>query len=172
MKICTIAVMFACMATSVAMAAPGGKVLNWGKNYGTSKKAAQAAKRPMLLVMENPTDKAKTLDDSKLRDQQREILAKDKFELVRVNVNTEYGKRVAAAFGAKQFPYTVVTDDASKHIVFRKPGAMSERDWTLALGKDVRNKFTAPAPLSVNYGFPSNGGMIIQAAPVSTTCFT
>ena len=40
------------------------------------------------------------IDETKLAQKERKILAEKKFALCRVDVNTDYGKSVAAAFGA------------------------------------------------------------------------
>ena len=109
--------------------------LTWNRHYADAKRAAQTSKRPMVVVLENPTSPQEKLDVRKLSDTDRSILRQENFELCRVDVNTNYGKRVAEAFGAKSFPYTAVTDDESRKIVFRKAGQMSKLDWTVALAK-------------------------------------
>ncbi len=114
--------------------------LKWHKQYDVAKKAAQLKARPLVVVLENPQEKTQKIDETKLQNRTRATIAKQKFELVRVDVNTDYGKRVAAAFGAKKFPYTAVTDKKSVHIVYRKAGQMSANDWTMALAKSVGSK--------------------------------
>ena len=117
--------------------------LRWHRKYDVAKKKAQSMSRPLVVVLENPQDHAQKIDETKLREKNRLKLAKERFELVRVDVNTDYGKRVAAAFGAKRLPYTAITDDRSAQIVFRKAGQMSEEDWTLALARSSRAKLGA-----------------------------
>ena len=154
-----------CITASVVTNSSDNGVLKWKNHYSSVKKVAQAAKRPMLLVLENPTSKGGTIDDSKLTEKEREILTKGKFELCRVDVNTDYGKRVAAAFGARVFPYTVVTDHSSKRIVFRKPGQMSGQDWALALAKSTR---TSPVqPTTVKVTTPVAPGIVNQPRVIS-----
>jgi|GEM_PF-3029925 len=114
--------------------------LHWQKHYDLAKEVAQQKARPLVVVLENPKVNSEKIDETKLCEKKRKQLTTDHFELVRVDVNTNYGKRVAAAFGAKQFPYTAVTDDRSTRIVFRKAGQMSEKDWTLALAKSAKTK--------------------------------
>ena len=174
MRSLTTMVLFACMAASTM--AVEGKGLQWNKNYGQSKRVAQAAKRPMLLVLEDPKQRKK-LDETKLSKNERTILTKEKFELCRVDVTTDYGKRVAQAFGAKTFPYTVVTDDASKNIVYRKPGPMSQSDWTLALAKPRRTLTSQPitnpaAPATFQFDSFQGSSMMQPVIPASGTCFT
>lgn len=181
MKVFTISLLVTCLAASVSSAAPDGKGLSWNQNYGKSKQIAQATKRPMLLVLEDSTKKNQRIDESTLTTKERTILSKDKFELCRVDVTTDYGKRVAKAFGAKVFPYTVVTDDVSKRIVFRKPGQMSNKDWTLALAKTNRvpkvanpaTPMTTVAPAGYRPTIQLDSTSVIQPMiPSSGTCFT
>ena len=110
--------------------------LQWQTNYGAAKTAAQSSQRPLVVVLENP-GRLQRLDDSQLGSKNKQTLQKQQFELVRINVGTNYGRRVAEAFGATRFPYTAVTDQISKRIVFRKSGPMHEQDWTLAIAKSL-----------------------------------
>ena len=70
--------------------------------------AAQSSVRPMVVVLENPENTDQRLDTDKLSEANRALLRSEQYELCRVNVNTTYGKLVAKAFGAKQFPYTAI----------------------------------------------------------------
>ena len=92
-----------CIASSVVTSSPTDGKLKWKEHYDKTKKSAQTANRPMLLVLENPTKKHEKIDETKLTPKERKILAQEKFELCRVDVNTDYGKRVAAAFGARHW---------------------------------------------------------------------
>lgn len=109
--------------------------LRWHDHYGTAKSVAQQTRRPMVVVIENPRVETEKLDVQGIAAQDRRKMQTEKFELCRVNVNTVYGKKVAEAFGVSTFPHTVVTDELSKKIVFRKSGQMDPGDWTLALAK-------------------------------------
>ena len=146
---------FVVFAASVVTSGTNDKQeLKWKDHYDSAKQVAQASARPLVVVLENPTKTAEKVDETKLTSQDRQKLEKEKFELVRVDVSTDYGKRVAAAFGATKFPYTAVTDDCSKQIVFRKAGQMSETDWTLALAKSLNtsNKERAASPVIAHEG--------------------
>lgn len=109
--------------------------LKWRRHYDSAKVEAQKAKRPLVVVIEKPDSSQEKIDETKLTPKDRKKIATEKFELVRVDATTDYGKRVAKAFGARKFPYTAVTDKQSVKIVFRKEGQMSQKDWTLALAK-------------------------------------
>ena len=126
-------------ASSATTNSSGQKNLQWKKHYEAAKQSAQAAKRPLVVVIEDPSAEEK-LDEESLSKDSRDILVQEDFELVRVNAATDYGKRVAAAFGAKKLPYTAVTNEMSSKIVFRKAGRTSKTDWTLALAESVKTK--------------------------------
>ena len=111
--------------------------ITWNTHYGSAKRVAQATKRPLLVVIEN-TGTVPNQIEAELDDSSKKKILKQDFELVRVDANTDYGKRVAKAFGARSFPYTAVTDGASERIVFRKAGPMSQTDWTVALAKSAK----------------------------------
>lgn len=146
MTIVSVTGIVVCLASSVVTSPSEKAALQWGDHYGSAKKVAQATKRPLLVVLENPAKVTEKIDEATLHEKDRQAIAKQRFELVRVNVNTDYGKRVAAAFGATEFPYTAVTDGRSVNIVYRKAGQMTTKDWTLALAKSRR----APIPNAVS----------------------
>lgn len=153
------------LAASSATTNTGGQQnLEWKKHYEVAKQSAQAAKRPLVVVIEDPSTEQK-LDEDSLSDDSRDILLKEDFELVRVNATTEYGKRVARAFGAKKLPYIAVTDEMSNRIVFRKAGRMSKTDWTLALAESVKTKGMESVAAEV-VSQPASQPMISQ--PTST----
>jgi len=130
--------LFVVTCTSVTSASTHD--LHWKNHYGTAKRTAQAAKRPLVVVIEHSDQGADKIDDESLDGKSREKLANEDFELVKVDAKTAYGMRVAEAFGVQQFPYTAVTDDVSERIVFRKSGPMSQSDWTVALAKSAETK--------------------------------
>ena len=48
------------------------------------------------------------------------------YELCHVDVSTEYGKQVAKAFGATQFPHTAIIDRTGAVVLFKKPGQIAD----------------------------------------------
>ena len=55
------------------------------------------------------------------------------YELCRVDVTTEYGKRVAAAFKVSEFPYTAIIDRTASVILYRKTGRFDTAQWASTL---------------------------------------
>lgn len=123
-------------ATSLAVTATGD--LDWSTHYGDAKASAARSNRPLLVVIENPEVAAASLDDTALVKSQDRVQLMKSYELCRVDASTPYGKRVAAAFGAKTLPYTAVTDRSARYITYRKSGKMSSDQWSQALGQPQR----------------------------------
>jgi hypothetical protein len=107
--------------------------LDWKSHYGDAKKAAQASGRPLLVVLDNPDQKDAAFDDQTLTGKDHQVELMKNYLLCRVDVSTPYGKRVAAALRAEQFPYTVITDKTATFITFRQGGKMSSEEWNAKL---------------------------------------
>jgi len=111
----------------------GSGDLEWTTHYGQARETAKQAKRPLLIVMEDPEKPNAKFDDRQLASEsgQKDLL--QKYLLCRVDVTTPYGKKVAEAFHAKKFPYTAITDKSATYITFRGAGNMKPNDWNEAL---------------------------------------
>jgi hypothetical protein len=107
--------------------------LKWSDHYARAKHEAAAAQRPLLVVLENPQDPAGRLSVEKIANDDSQVELLEHYQLCRVDVTTEYGKRVAEAFGAKTFPYTAITDKSTRYITFRSAGPMTSEQWTRTL---------------------------------------
>lgn len=171
---CQIALYTVFLSTGFLTNAPVG--LKWTDDYGRAKKAAESAKRPMVVVLENPKNEKGRLDLGGLGTEARERLKSTKYKLCRIDVTTAYGQRVAKAFGVRKFPYTAVTDLGSKHIVFRKTGDMNRLDWKNALARNEiktiqRQQSNAASQSSLNFPQSFNSWQPV-IVPASGTCFT
>jgi thioredoxin-related protein len=103
----------------------------WLKDYGIAIQAARLAQRPLLVVLEKPADPEQRVDVIDGSGQISELL--EGYELCRVDVTTEYGQKVAASYGATQFPYSVITDTSCRNILFRGKGKFSAEMWERTL---------------------------------------
>ncbi|MBW3597753.1 MAG: hypothetical protein KY475_10815 [Planctomycetes bacterium] len=106
------------------LAAPQGP--QWMDNYGQALQTARAARKPLLVVLDTapPSDErvrsaAHRAADPLLRP----------YVLCRIDVSTPYGKKMAAAFQAKSFPYTAVIDNTGSVILARRQGVLTEAAW-------------------------------------------
>jgi protein disulfide-isomerase len=118
----------------------------WTNDYAKALDSARKAKRPMVVVLENP--RYSKLRADSLLGVKRDLLRQ--FEVCRVDATSQYGNKVAKLYGATQLPYAVVTDDECKNILFRGAGQFSSDVWNetlknYALQKDtVDNKPVDP----------------------------
>ncbi len=104
--------------------APAGT--KWSSDYRLALKNARMANRPLVVVLEDPSRRAQSLEDAVVLDDTGLL---GRYELCRVDVTTRTGRRVAEAFGAEQYPYTAVTDSECKFIVHRQAGGATGRSW-------------------------------------------
>jgi hypothetical protein len=108
----------------------------WQADYGKALEATRSSdQRPLLVVLDIPANPQASVDSSllSLDGKQAELLAA--YELCHVDVSTEYGKKVAAAFHATQFPHTSIIDRTGSVVIYKKPGAVTETEWSAALAK-------------------------------------
>src|SRR6185295_15487382 len=84
--------------------------VEWQADYGKALEATRSDQRPLLVVLDIPSNPQASLADGLLSTEgdQAKLLAS--YELCHVDVSTEYGKRVAQAFKATQFPHTTIID--------------------------------------------------------------
>lgn len=131
------------IAVNITLSTPTAS--KWETDYGKALRAAQSTHRPLVVVLENPRDPVQSVGEEALTSSygRPELLAR--FELCRVDVTTKTGKLVAEAFGAKQFPYTAVSDQSCKKIVQRHVGRPSPRKWIAMLASRIRpGQFRSP----------------------------
>jgi hypothetical protein len=109
--------------------------VNWQADYGKALAATRSDQRPLLVVLDNPADPAATFDAKLIAadGQQAELLKS--YRLCRVDVSTEYGQKVAEAFGAKQFPHTAIIDKTGASVLFKQSGPIAGDQWQSTLTK-------------------------------------
>ena len=146
-------------------ATPGD--IEWFDNYGTALNSARTEKRPLLVVLENSTVPKGQLEQvNQLEDTMQNVLL-TKYKLCRINAATPYGKQVAESFHVKKFPYTIVTDNRAKKIVYRHPGKFSSDDWGNTLAAYQNGKITRNASSGRLFGGESSQSSLF--APSTTT---
>jgi hypothetical protein len=107
----------------------------WQADYGKALAATRSDQRPLLVVLDIPSDPKASLDDSLLAAEGQQAALLEAYELCHVDVSTEYGQRVAKAFGARQFPHTAIIDRTGAVVLYKKPGPMAEGEWTATLAR-------------------------------------
>lgn len=129
--------MMASLAIAVSLTTSTPIDKKWEPDYGTALHKAQAEQRPLIVVLENPNNPAQSASKEALEDSHGRPELLDKFELCRVDVTTKVGKKVADAFGAKEFPYTAITDEKCRKIVHREVGRPAPGKWIAMISSRV-----------------------------------
>lgn len=121
----------ATIAASTLAATPGK--VQWQADYGKALEATKSDQRPLLVVLDVPSNPQSSVEAPLLSTdgEQGELLAK--YELCRVDASTDYGKKVAEAFHATQFPHTAIIDKTGKTMIFQKPGKIAADQWKTTL---------------------------------------
>jgi hypothetical protein len=138
---------------SLLASAPTGA--DWSESYHDALAAARKAQRPMLVVLEDPAEPERRVEQAACTPSLKRTRLLGRYQLCRVDITTPTGKKVAEAFGAEQFPHTAITDAGCKKIVFRKTGRFKSRDWwTMLASHGIRGKrrhrTTSPLPRGIN----------------------
>lgn len=143
--------------------------VNWQADYGKALAATRSDQRPLLVVIDNPADPQAALAPKLLAadGEQAELLKS--YRVCRVDASTEYGKKVAEAFGAKQFPHTAIIDKTGTTVLFKKPGQIGGDEWQAALAKYQKGE--QPAAQNVFYrGNTILGAQASGAKPYCPSC--
>ena len=107
----------------------------WTNDYGAALKAAKAEGKPLLVVIENPADRAVRFEEVSLTVQQSTNELLSKYKLCRVDVTTPYGQAVAKAFRASLVPTTVIIDKTASVQIFSKSGRFTGDQFRSTLAK-------------------------------------
>lgn len=121
------------LAALTAAATPSGDAA-WEADYGQALEQTREDNRPLLVVLDDPTDESRRLDES-LLDPTSGALPLGGYDLCRVDVSTEYGKRVAEVFRATSFPHVAIIDKTGSVILTRMSGPITETSWKATLAR-------------------------------------
>jgi hypothetical protein len=109
--------------------------VTWQADYGKALAATRSDQRPLLVVLENPTAPATTFDAKLLAAEGDQAEVLKSYRVCKVDVSTEYGQKVAEAFGATQFPHTAIIDKTGSSVLFKKPGQIGGEEFKTTLTK-------------------------------------
>ncbi len=145
--------------------------LEWSSHYAQAKSAAATAQKPLLVVLENPSEPKRRFDEEKLASKEEHQKLLKNFELCRVDVTTPYGKRVAEALGATELPYTAITDKTAKYITYRGAGQVSAENWTKTLNERKNGeRILAPVQSSTSQNWAEPMTFEWPTAPAQPSC--
>jgi hypothetical protein len=123
------------VAPSVTLAASkDAPAIAWQADYGKALEETREESRPLLIVLDNPSDEAQSLD-ARLLEQDPDAMSLDSYELCRIDVSTAYGKRVADVFRATEFPHAAIIDRTGSMILRRVEGNVSTKQWKETLAR-------------------------------------
>ncbi|MBI1901717.1 MAG: thioredoxin family protein [Planctomycetia bacterium] len=130
----------------------------WHADYGEALKAAEAAKKPLLIVMHDPSAKAAPVSQVSRTDDPRlgELLSH--YELCQIDVNSNYGQAVAKAFETNEVPFTVIIDRSAKKQMYRHAGGLDNGQWTTVLARYQTGAETVSFPRELNFSSGSSSG--------------
>src|SRR5262245_8491940 len=104
----------------------------WLSDYGEGLKRAKQLQKPLLVVIDMPSNAVARVEQvSHNRDGDAELLKN--YVLCRVDASTKYGQAVAQAFEAGTVPYTSIIDNRGETILYWKQGQWTADEWTNAL---------------------------------------
>jgi hypothetical protein len=109
--------------------------VNWQADYGKALAATRSDQRPLLVVLENPTGPQTTFDAKLLVPEGEQAAVLKSYRVCKVDASTEYGQKVAQAFGATQMPHTAIIDRTGSSVLFRKPGQIAGQEFQATLVK-------------------------------------
>jgi hypothetical protein len=120
----------ATMAIGLLAAAP--KAPQWEASYGKALESTRAGQDPLLVVLDKPSSKEARIEPALLSE---DTLSGETTKLLRpyrlchVDVSTDYGRKVAKAFNAKEFPHVAIIDKTGSMVIYKKSGKIGQSEW-------------------------------------------
>ncbi len=107
----------------------------WQADYGKALEATRKDDRPLLVVLDVPGNPQSELETEQLESKGEQAELLDAYQLCHVDVSTSYGKKVADAFHATEFPFTAIIDKTGSIVLCKKAGKISDAEWQETLEK-------------------------------------
>ena len=139
------AVLITCGAIGASTVSVETDGAQWQSDYTKALQATRKDDRPLLVVLDNPSEPKEALKTEQLeiKGEQGELL--ESYQLCHVDVSTKYGKKVADAFHAEKFPFTAIIDKKGEYILVKKTGQITGDEWENTLEKYQEGAKPAPA---------------------------
>jgi hypothetical protein len=112
----------------------------WKSDYGDALRDARQAERPLLIVLDRPREPVSRVDQVNLVADATQAELLKPYQLCHVDVTTDYGRRIAKAFGASRFPYTAITDKTASVIIFESHDKFDAQSWVTTLASHRRGE--------------------------------
>ena len=123
------------LVVAVSAVSSGPQAGQWQTDYGKALAATRKDDRPLLVVLDIPSDPeaAVEAEQFELEGEQGKLL--ETYQLCHVDVSTKYGKKVAEAFRAKEFPFTAIIDKTGSVVLVKREGQIPDEEWQETLAK-------------------------------------
>ena len=125
----SLAAVVVAISSLAASSVSGTTDLEWQSDYAKALEATRHNDRPLLVVLDVPGDPQEALETKQLDTKGEQSALLGAYQLCHVDVSTEYGKKVADAFRAKQFPFTAIIDKTGSVVLVKKAGQISSDEW-------------------------------------------
>ena len=117
---------------AIGLLAASPKAPEWETNYGKALEETRSGQDPLLVVLDKPSSKdariaPALLSEEKATSDTSKLLKP--YRLCHVDVTTEYGKKVAEVFHAKEFPHVAIIDKTGSMVIFKKTGQIDSAEW-------------------------------------------
>lgn len=152
MFISKITVATVAIGLAAAGSSPAPKV--WEASYGKALQATKASNSPLLVVLDKPGDDQDGVSPELLTppgSEAEEVELLQPYTLCHVDVTTDYGKRVAQAFHATNFPHVAIIDRSGRNVIFRMTGKIGASRWQEALSRHRDGRLRRQVAAQVNY---------------------
>ena len=113
----------------------GADAVKWQGDYAKALAATRQDDRPLLVVLDVPGDPKAAVEAEQFEIEGEQGKLLESYQLCHVDISTKYGKKVADAFRAKQFPFTAIIDKTGSVILLKKAGQISNDEWQETLAK-------------------------------------
>jgi hypothetical protein len=120
----------ATLAIGLLAAAP--KAPQWETSYGKALEETRSGQDPLLVVLDKPNSKEARIEPALLSEEKATSTSTkllQPYRLCHVDVTTEYGKKVAEVFHAKEFPHVAIIDKTGSMVIFKKTGQIDSAEW-------------------------------------------
>jgi len=116
-------------AIAVSSAVATSKPVEWQADYGKALAATRSDDRPLLVVLDVPSDPKTAVEDKQLKTEGEQAKLLASYQLCHIDASTEYGQKVAKVFKAEQFPFTAIIDKTGSVVLHKKQGQLTDAEW-------------------------------------------
>lgn len=136
------ATLIAVSSLAASAVSTGVDAVQWQADYAKALAATRQDDRPLLVVLDVPSDPKAAVEAEQFEIEGEQGKLLESYQLCHVDVSTKYGKKVADAFRAKQFPFTAIIDKTGSVVLLKKSGQISNDEWQETLAKYQKGEQT------------------------------